>query len=442
MKKFADFLEKYILPFANNLAQTRWLVALRDAFITTMPITMAGSIAVLIISLVRVAKTELGWIWLYNAMQPVVAVSNLVWNGAFALFSLYFALTWGYQLAKSFETNRLAGAIVSVGSFAMSIANVTKIKFDNQTVNVKDAFNISQFSTTGLFTAILFGAVGVTIYILLIKARITIHLKARLPHAQDVAFTTLVPVILALSAVGLINYLFQSITGTYFGNWLLKTIQAPLVKMGQGFGMVLLITFLVQAFWFLGINGLGVLTPVLESIWMTPQNINLTAARLDHPIPFHWVRSSFDVFAWFGGAGGTLVLLIAILIFSKRTDYRTLAKVALAPSVFNINEPVVLGLPIVLNPVYMIPFIVAPMVNVAISYVVTILGWVNPVQVAVPSIMPPILNAFLACNYDWRAIVLVIVNMIIALFIWYPFVKAADKIAENNEPRNFYNLEY
>lgn len=203
-----------------------------------------------------------------------------------------------------------------------------------------------------------------------------------------------------------------------------------------------MITLLIQLCWFFGLNGLGVLSPILDSIWLTAQNDNITAISNGHIPPYVWVRGSFDIFAWFGGAGGTLMLVVAILMFSKRSDYRTIAKISLAPGIFNIGEPILFGLPVVLNPVYLIPFVLAPLVNVAFSYWVSVMGLVNPVQVAVPSIMPPIINSFLACNYDWRAIVLSILNMIIALLIWMPFVKAADKIADTNQSKTFFNPQF
>lgn len=96
----------------------------------------------------------------------------------------------------------------------------------------------------------------------------------------------------------------------------------------------------------------------------------------------------------------------------------------------------------VLNPVYFIPFVTAPLVNVAFSYWITKMGLVNPVQVAVPSIMPPLIGPYLACNYDWRAIILSVVNMLIGLAIWAPFVFAADKIADVNNPKTFFNTQY
>ena len=324
----------------------------------------------------------------------------------------------------------------------MSIANYAKVRFHGESVVIKSAFDISQFSTTGLFTAILFGSLGFAIYYACYKARFMLHLSTNLPHAEQAAFDSLIPAMVSIFSIGGINYLFQVATGNYFGDWLLTTIQMPLVKWGQGFGTVLLVTLMVQVFWFFGINGLGVLSPILNSIWLTAQNGNITAATSGKVPPYVWVRGSFDVFAWFGGAGGTLMLIVAILVFSKRSDYRTIAKITLAPGIFNIGEPILLGLPVVLNPVYLIPFLLTPVVNVAFSYWVSVMGLVNPVQVAVPSIMPPIIGPFLACNYDWRAIVLSIIDMLIAFAIWSPFVIAADKIADTNNPKTFFTTQF
>ena len=442
MSRLVKWLEDYVLPIASRLGQERWLVALRDAFISLMPITIAGSLAVLIKSLITAAKVHLGWNTFAFAMQPLVSISDLVWRGTFSLYACFFALALGYQLAKNFEGNRLAAAIVSLSSFSLSIANYAKIRFHGESVVVKNAFDISQFSTTGLFTAILFGSIGFLIYYACYKARFMLHLSTNMPHAEQAAFDSLIPAMVAIFSVGGINYLFQAVTHDYFGDWLLTTIQMPLVKWGQGFGTVLLVTLLVQVFWFFGINGLGVLSPILDSIWLTAQNGNITAATSGKVPPYVWVRGSFDVFAWFGGAGGTLMLIVAILVFSKRSDYRTIAKIALAPGIFNIGEPILLGLPVVLNPVYLIPFLLTPVINVAFSYWVSVMGLVNPVQVAVPSIMPPIIGPFLACNYDWRAIILSIVNMLIAFAIWSPFVIAADKIADTNNPKTFFTTQF
>jgi PTS system cellobiose-specific IIC component len=430
MERFVRWLQRYVLPWAGQICRIGWLTALRDAFVSTLPINIAGSLAALIISLVRAAGTQLHWHAFVFAMSPLVSIANIVWQGTFELFALFFAMAWGYQLAKTYHVPALPAATVAVASFAMSIANLAKVKLNGKTVTVKHVFNISQLSTTGLFTAILFGGLGTLIFILAWKGQLQIRFRSQLPAAEYNAFASLPGALLAVSGIGLVNYLFQTITGTYFGDWLLKTIQGPLVKLGQGFGAVLLITFLVQVLWFFGLNGSSVLAPVIESIWLTPENINVMAAKNGQTVPYAWTRNSFDVFVWFGGAGGILVLVIAILCLSKRSDFRSLAKIALAPSIFNINEPIMFGLPIILSTVYVIPFIFAPIVNVTIAYWATRCGWVNPVQIVVPGVMPPILNSFLATNYDWRAIILTLINMAVAFVIWLPFVIAADKLAD------------
>lgn len=450
------WLEKYFVPLATSIASTRWLVALRDAFISILPVTLAGSLSVLITSLINVAHDHLGWTTIYKSFSPMLTIDNVVWNGTFAIFALFFAASWGFHLARAYEVNTLSGCLISVASFIMSIANVANVKLKHplpsssisiladakivvsgKTVLIKDVFAIDQLSTTGLVTAMIFGALGVAIYIILVKAHFTIQIRDQIPQASRVAFAAILPAMVAIFSVAGVNYLFTRFTGYYFGDWLISVVQVPLLKAGQGFGMVIFVTFLVQAFWFFGLNGLNVLAPVLDSIWLTPQNLNIMAVKNGEQLNFNWVRGSFDAFAWFGGAGGTLMLVIAILIFSKKSEQRTLAKITLAPAIFNINEPVMFGLPVVLNTIYFIPFMIAPLVNVTLAYIVTQIGWVNPVQVAMPQVMPPILQAWLATNYDWRAIVLAIVNMIIALLIYLPFVLAANKVKENNEPKRY-----
>ena len=439
MNSVIDWLERHLLPLANNLASVRWLVALRDAFISTLPISLTGSVAVLIKSLIIAANRNWGWHVFYQLMQPSISICNFVWRGSVAMFALFFVLSWGYQLAKACEVDPLAGAMTALCSFMMSIANYSYLMQGNKRIKLDQAFNIKQLSTTGMFTAILFGGLGVALYILGVKARLGLHIHTAMPPAQIAAFEAAIPVMLALFIVGGLNYLFQTITGQYFGDWFLEIIQLPLLKLGQGFIMVIAITALTQLFWFFGINGASALAPVVGSIWATAQNANLLAAANGHKIPYLWTNTSFVVF---GVNGVCLPLVIAILLSSKRGDQRTLAKVSLAPAVFNVNEPMIYGLPIVLNPVCFLPFTLAPLANVSLAYLATKLGWINRVQASVPNIMPPVIGPYLVTNYDWRALVLSSVNLVIAVLIWLPFVKAADQIGQTDEPRRFFMPQY
>lgn len=453
MQAIMNWLEKYVVPIAIKIGSVRWLVALRDGFISTMPLTMAGSLATLLNALLQTYPTQWGWTGFVNAMAPVIAVDGFVWNGTLAIFAVFFAVMWGYHLAENYKADGLGGALVSLSAFFMSVNTTTsltltkslskgaqKILTDagatavaDKSVTVGGVFAMGQLNSASLFTAMIFGGISVSIYIWLLHKDITIKMPDSVPPAVAKAFTNLIPSIASLYIVAIINYIFNQVTGQVFGDWLNATIQAPLMKAGQGAGMVILVSLLVQIFWFFGIHGPNVLGPVLESIWTPAQNMNIEAMKNHTALPYKWVRGSFDAYIWFGGSGGTIVLLAAILIFSKRADEKAVAKLALAPGLFNINEPVMFGLPIVLNAIYFIPFVVAPLVNTIIAYFVTQAGWVAPVQVAVPWITPPVLLAWMSTNFDFRAALLALVNMVIAFFIWLPFVLASSRMGAEAE---------
>ncbi|MCH4057181.1 MAG: PTS sugar transporter subunit IIC [Lactobacillaceae bacterium] len=448
MQAVMNWLEKYLVPIATKIGSVRWLVALRDGFISTMPITMAGSLATLLNALLNTYPAQWGWTGFVNAMQPVIAIDGFVWNGTLAIFAIFFAAMFGYHLAVNYKADGLGGSLVSLSAFFMSVNTTTSLTLTkslskgvqkaftdagatavaDKSITVGGLFSMSQLNSASLFTAMIFGGFSVAIYIWLLHKDITIKMPDSVPPAVSKAFTALIPSMVALYAVGIVNYIFNKITGQVFGDWLNATIQAPLLKAGQGAGMVILVALLVQLFWFFGIHGPNVLAPILESIWGTSQLANIAAFKDGKPMPYLWVRNSFDIYAWFGGSGGTIVLIVGILIFSHRADEKAVAKLALAPGIFNINEPIMFGLPIVLNAIYFIPFIIAPVINVTIAYFVTQAGWVNPVQIAVPWITPPVLFAFMATGLDWRAAVLAIVNIVIAFFIWLPFIITSNRL--------------
>ncbi|KRN28161.1 cellobiose PTS, EIIC [Lactobacillus selangorensis] len=437
-----------MVPIATKIGSIRWLVALRDAFITTMPATMAGSIAVLLNAFFRDIPTQYGWTGFVTAMAPVVGVNSQVWTGTLAVIGLIFAFTWGYNLAKQYDVEPLTGGIVTLGAFLMSVTqsytitltkalpkSAAKILTDSgaavagKTVTGWGYFNFnSHFGSAGLFTAMIVGGIAGALYIMLTKRNITIKMPDSVPPAISKAFAGIIPAVVAWYVVGIITYFFTDATGAAVVDWIGKTIQAPLLTLSQGYGAVLLLTVLVQVFWFFGIHGTNVLGPVLDSIWLTAQLANVNAQAQGKALPYLWTRSDFDMYAWIGGAGSTLLLLIAIFVFSKREDERTVAKLAIAPGVFNINEPTMFGLPIVLNPIYAIPFVVAPVVMVTIAYFAITWGWVSPVSIQMTWVMPPFLNSFLATSLDWRAPVLQLVNSVIGFAIYAPFVIASNNI--------------
>lgn len=461
MNALVAWLEKFFLPLASKIGGQKHLIALRDAFIGTLPATMAGSVAVMLNAILRDLPTQ--FIDGYDGttipvIKQIITINGYVWNGTLAIAGLIFVFSWGYNIAKAYGVNELSGGIVST---AASIAGITfsftggiKLKGLNLDPATIEAINKAgwaatpkEITATGwgwlplnnldanfFFTAMIIGFIATMIYVKLMLKDITIKLPDSVPPAISKAFASIIPATAALYVVAIFYWLFSlMVPDMTFLQWMQKTIAEPLLGLSQGFGAVVLTALFVQLFWFFGIHGPNVLAPILESVFGVAQlqNVNLFqkgGADLVISEGYNWVRGSFDAYAWFGGSGGTLVLILAILLFSKRKDYLTVGKLSVGPGIFNINEPIMFGLPIVLNPIMFIPFLLAPVVSVSIGYFATIWGLVNPVSQQVVWVTPPFLMSFLATGGDWRAPIVTLVAMVVSFLIWVPFVMAANKM--------------
>lgn len=465
MNALTLWLEKYFLPIAGKIGAQKHLVALRDAFIGTIPATMAGAVAVMINALIRDLPPQFFDGYDGEAIpviREIIAINGFVWNGTLAIAGLIFIFSWGYNLAKAYGVNELSGGIVStaatiagitfsystgIAGLSLDDATVTAINEAAEAADVGIAATAAEITSAGwgwlplsdldanlFFTAMIIGFVSTWIFAKLMLANITIKLPDSVPPAVSKAFASIIPATVALYAVSIFYFVFDKIVpGTTFLEWIQDVIARPLLGLSQGFGAVILVALFVQLFWFFGIHGPNVLAPILEGVFGVAQleNVNLfqqggTALVIEEG--YQWVRGSFDAYAWYGGSGGTIILIIAILIFSKRKDYRTVANLSVGPGIFNINEPIMFGLPIVLNPMMFVPFLLAPVVSVAIGYFATVAGLVAPVSQQVAWVTPPFLLSFLATGADWRAPIVTLVGMLASFAIWIPFVIAANKM--------------
>lgn len=223
-------------------------------------------------------------------------------------------------------------------------------------------------------------------------------------------------------AVAAITYGFNLVTGQLIIDWIYDILQTPLLGFSQNPLSIILVAFLTQLFWFFGIHGGNVMAPIMEGVFGVALLANLEAFQKGTEIPYLWTSVSYGAFVWYA----TLGLLIAIFWQSKNKHYREVAKLGIAPVMFNIGEPVMYGLPTVLNPLMFIPFLLAPIVLSAVAYGATALGLVAPVTQNVTWVMPPVLYGFFATGFDWRAIILSLVNLALAVIIYLPFVKLAN----------------
>jgi PTS system cellobiose-specific IIC component len=460
-----------------------------------LPLTLAGAFAVLISAIVGtfpqslqmsfnngVLPSDPAKVWtlantpVFKQLNDIAGLMNM---GTLTVIGLIFAFSWGYNLARAYKVNDLAGGLLGVAtlmsglpSFAPIAANLigsgeTKVSEEaatNAATNFstylgssgfagwKPLFAAGQMDAGAYFAVMIMVAISVIIYAKLMLADITIKMPDSVPPAVSKAFLAIIPTIAGLFVADVIYYVIKLATGQSLVYLIGEYIAKPFQALSQNIVSVLIATIFVSVLWFFGIHGPNVLAPALDGIWGPLGNWNMQvydkvkqiglneliskgATDAKHAIDGNyinlWVRGSWDAFAWFGGSGGTITLVLAILVFSKRQDYKVVARLGLAPGLFNINEPVLFGLPIVLNPIFIIPFIVAPVVSVIIGYVATVLHLVNPVVIATPWVTPPIMNAWLATGLDWRAALIAIINLVITFFIWAPFVLSANKLEQS-----------
>ena len=441
------------LKIAGKLGSQKHLIAIRDVFIAMFPLTMAGAIAVLLNVLVRDIPNNMGWTGFAEAMQPLIELNGYVYFGTIAIMALAFVFALGYNRAQAEKLNPIAGGLVSFAAFISTIPQTLTIVTDltgldkSVLTNLTDlglmvsgsnletsqwgVISVAYAGATGLFAAMLIGLLSAEVYIFFMKKNVIIKMPDSVPPAVNKAFASMIPGIAAIYASALIGYLATLLTGQALNDLISTYIQQPLMGLSQGWFSVVLLSFLVQLFWFFGLHGHNVLGPVMDGIYL-PALLENTAAyeatKDVSQLPYLWTRGSFDAYGQMGGSGVTIALIIAIFLFSKRQEYRAVAKLSAPMGIFNINEPITFGIPMVLNPLFVVPWLIVPPVCVGIAYAATAAGLIPPVYVSIPWITPPGLYAFLATGGNVMAGLVSLFNVFVAFCIWAPFVIAANKV--------------
>ena len=444
-QKFMDFMSNKLMPIATKVGSQKHLVALRDSFIATMPVVMTGSIALLINAFFVDFPSQFGWDGITQTFQWLVNINNLIYNGSLAIVSIVFIFALGYNIAKVYSVDKLSGGLVALASFIISLGTsmtqsfelsgisngvakainqVSGLSFSKGTLSVTIGGLIpgNQVSLRGYFTAIIIGFLSVIIFAKLMKKDITIKLPDSVPPAIAVPFTSIIPAFVAMYVVAIITFVFNQFTGKLIIDWIYDVLQTPLLGFSQNPISVIAVAFLTQLFWFFGIHGGNVMAPIMEGVFGVALLANLEAFQKGAKIPYLWTSVSYGAFVWYA----TLGLLIAVFWQSKNKHYREVAKLGIAPCLFNIGEPVMYGLPTVLNPILFIPFLLCPVVMSGVAYGATALGLVAPVTQNVAWVMPPVLYGFFGTAFDWRSIILSLVNLALAVIIYLPFVKLAN----------------
>lgn len=419
-QKLNQFLEDKLMPAAGAIANNRHLKAMRDGLMSTIPLTIVGGL-VLIVSNPPVAKTAQASNFFMKMMIQwrdwAAANANTIntpYRMTMALMAVFVALAVAYNLATSYKMNGLSAGVVSTVVFLIVSGPYVDGKITATYLDAK-----------GIFTAILIGLFTVEITRFLKSKNITIKMPDGVPPAVSSSFDALIPLIVNILVFFTISLVVQSATKMIVPQAMMKAL-APAITAIDSAPAIFLVSILAQSFWFVGIHGAsivktGVIQPFLDS------NIaaNAEAVVNNQAMPHIFTNPFWAYFIVLGGSGATLAVTFMFLR-SRSKQLKTLGKVAILPALFNINEPIIFGAPMILNPIMAIPFIFTQGINGVLAYYITQAGLVGKTFVNVPWTTPAPLGAFLA-SLDWRAGVLVLALAALDAVIYYPFFKMYEK---------------
>lgn len=432
MNMLNDFLNNKLTPWGLKLSGNKYIAAIRDTFISFMPFLIIGSIFIIIqdfpLDAWQKAQSEIFGDW-FN--QFIILPKRVTYD----IMSLYIAAGMGYRLSRNYKkTDPLTAAFLSLATFVLLTPIATTIDVDGTIVEVAKVITVGGwFGTNGILVALFVGIVVTEAYRYFIERNITFKMPEGVPPAVNKAFAALIPGFVILVVGLLINYLFRQ---TSYGNihqFVYTFVGYPIQSLiaNNVIGAVLT-TIFISLFWFIGINGGSVVNGILRPFWVPLQEANLAAVEAGKPIPNIITEQFFDM-VWIGGVGATLGVVIYLAFRAKSKQYKEIGKVSLFPGLFNINEPVMFGVPVVLNPYFLIPLLLGPVAITLTNYTAMALNLVaRPTGVIVPWATPPIIQGFLITGH-WSGAVMQLIDIIIALAIWAPFIKAMDKQLDKEE---------
>lgn len=425
MEKFQKTLEEKVVPIAMKISSQRHLAAIRDGLTILVPVTIIGGLAILLAMPPVSANVEatnffssLLLMWRDTASMNMETLL-IPYNLTIGILSIYVILGVSYQLSKSYNMNTITNMISALLVF-LSVTGMPETFVVNEISTV--AIPIAKLGATGMFSALIIAIAVVEINHLFISKNWVIKLPDSVPPNVTAPFMSLIPSVISLILFMVLNAISINNLGIGITDIVYSLFQ-PLLSATGSLPSIILINILMTTFWFLGIHGgnmVGVVTTPLTTLGLT-MNAEAYAAGEELPAIFAGAVNSV-----YGGWISYVAVAISILLFAKSTQARSVAKVSIVPAFFNINEPMIFGLPTVLNPFTLIVFLICNNLNFSIVYFLMNSGFLGKFFISLPFTVPAPLQAWLASG-DIKSVFVWLGLLILNILIATPFIKAYDK---------------
>jgi len=433
--------EQIMMPLANKISANRYLLAMRDAFSMLLPFIIVGSffgiiewvvldpwgtimgengmnLGAAITGLSGHAYETSGFV---RTMQMLQGLCNNVVTVGFGIFSFLLVAAFSYRLGGIWGGDKFATALTALGAFII----MTPQQVIGKAGDAIGGFSLDYFGNKGVLTSIIVATVASWIFVKLSQnEKIRIKMPDTVPPAVSKSFAVLIPVFITLTCFTVLATVLaqaQFMGKTALNDLIYAVIQAPLMGFSQGIGFSLLYQGIIWFFWWFGIHGHNVTAAIQNMVYMPAQLANQTGDA-----SYIFSNGFFEA-----GLMHIMGLLIAIFIFSKRDSWRAVAKLGFPAMLFNIQEPIAFGLPIVLNPILLVPYILAPLANTVIGWIAISTGLVPIFKYVVPWTMPMFFGGMIGTGSIMGGL-LQIVWLVVDIVIYAPFVIAANKMKDED----------
>jgi len=407
---FIEFLNRRIVPTLAAAAENPYLSSIRFGMVAVVPLTILGGLFMVFMYLPLP-----GWEKRIESLIPLLQVPVTATFGLLAVFAC-FAIA--YDLGRTLKQEAVVSASMATLIFLM------------MQVQMKDqALAMDGLGSKGLFTAILVALITVRVQKAFSDKQWVIRLPSSVPSVVYESFLCLAP----LCFLVLVFWSLRFVAGVDVNTWVQKAF-SPLVFALNTMPGILVYALLVTLLWSVGINGDNTLDAIVAPIFLQYLADNVAAMAQGQPLPYVTALGFFTTFVNVGGTGATIALAL-IMLHSREPGFRKVSRLSLPSQIFQINEPIFFGFPIVLNPLLMIPYVLSALTLTAGSYLLISWDVIQKPFVNVPWTTPPIIGHYLVTGGDWKAAVWGAISIVLAMAIYYPFAKAAERQRLENVPK-------
>ena len=424
-------LNETVIPAVMKFVNLKPVVALKDGILFILPLTLIGSVFLLLAQIPYQPFND----WMASMLssnwtEPLMQA----YGASFKIIALVATMAIAYVYTKNEGHEPFSAGVISLVVFLLTTNSYVTLESGEK---VSEVIPKAWTGGEGMVTAIIIGLLVGMIYSWFLRKNITIKMPAGVPQGVANSFAALIPGAVIIVGATIIYTIFKYGLNTTFIEWIYKMIQTPLQGLSDSLGGVIVMCFLIPSLWWFGVHGSTIVGGVMDGILIT--NATSNQAIIDSGLPLtienggRIVTQQFkDCVVNLSGSGVTIGLVICMLFLAKSAQSRQLGKLAIVPACFNINEPVIFGTPIVMNPFMAIPFIATPVVIGVLQYLAISMGLIPLYTgVVVPWTTPPIISGFLTGG--WRTALFQVVVIAISTAIYFPFFKKVDNMNYENE---------